>query len=171
MKRRAPPRRRPRGRPLVAQRPDRKYYFQLLLAAQRFRVGLEASGWCDLWHRHFDWEGFGDIGRVHRRRHLIVLLRALNRARIELQASARPCQLFALIHPRRSVDDAVYVHTETPHASAFPCPLSGRRLGVLPAFLSGRLDACRYVVRVLAGGDGDTYSVEAIGLGGDAGSA
>src|SRR3989442_2446792 len=119
-------------------RADRAYYRKLRHKAERFRVNLPAKQWCDLWHEHFDWDGLGNLGWLHRRKHLAVLLSALRRARAELSGSDQPHQLFALVHPRSSADDGVFVHTPNPNGSAFPCTFE-RAVAVhtLPLLLAG----------------------------------
>lgn len=130
-----------------SKRPDRDYYRRLRRRADSFRVDLAAKGWCDLWHTHFDWNGFGDLGWVHRRRHLNALLRALNRARSELFTAACPNQLFALVHPDSSADDAIYVHTANPNGTEFPCAFANAALvDSLPRLLAGRVDPALYSV-------------------------
>ncbi|MBI4998079.1 MAG: hypothetical protein HZC22_14535 [Rhodocyclales bacterium] len=113
----------------------------------RFRVDLGAKSWCNQWHMHFDWEGFGNQGWVHRRRHLNLLLKALGRARRELASAEQPNQLFALIHPHRSGDDAVFVHTANPVGGDFPMSYwNAEAVTYLPPFLAGRVDLKLYSV-------------------------
>lgn len=130
-----------------SKRPDRDYYRRLRRRADSFGVDLAAKQWCDLWHTHFDWKGFGELGWVHRRRHLNALLRALDRARTELATVSSPHQLFALVHPGSSADDAIYVHTPNPNGSEFPCAFSNAApVSELPPLLVGRVDLSRYSV-------------------------
>ena len=127
--------------------PDRHYYRRLRNRSDAFRVDLAAKQWCDLWHTHFDWEGFGNLGWIHRRRHLNALLRALSRARAELSTVTCACQLFALVHPKSSADDAIYVHTENPNGTEFPCQLPNAvPVDQLPTLLAGRIDSSLYQV-------------------------
>jgi len=136
----------PKKRPF--KRPDERYYYRLIRKASQFHVGLDRREWLNLWHQHFDWEGFGDLSWRHRRRHLSVLLRALARARAELKDSRKPHQLFVIVHPRESASDAIYIHTENPHNTEFPCRLSGRKINALPSLLAGRVDLTLYEVLV-----------------------
>jgi len=140
--------------------PDKRYYHRLFRKASRFRVDLEKREWFNLWHQHFDWEGFGDINRMHHRRHLSALLRALARARVELLESGTPYQLFAIVHERDSGGDAVFVHTENPHDTVFPCPLIGRALKMLPPLLAGRVDLDLYRVLVRHHEGAASYVIE-----------
>ena len=105
---------------------ERTYYRKLLKKSRSFVVDLPAKEWCDLHHEHFDWDGKGNEGRLQRVRHLNAHLRALRRARLELQAQRAPFQLFAYIDLAASENDAVYVHTPNPNGSAFPAELSCR---------------------------------------------
>lgn len=148
-----PPKKRP------TKRPDERYYYRLIRKASLFRVDIEKREWLNLWHQHFDWEGFGDLSWRHRRRHLAVLLRALTRARVELKGSSKPNQLFATVHTRESASDAIYVHTENPHNTEFPCKLSGRKIEALPTLLAGRVNLALYDVLVSHHEDGTTYVI------------
>lgn len=142
-----------------ASRPDHLYYFKLQREARSFRVDLARKQWCDHWHTHFDWDGFGNMGWAHRRRHLNALLVALGRARRELATCGMPCQLFATVHPRSSTDDAVYVHTENPNGSPFPLDFGyATPLSVLPPLLSGKVSSNHYSV-LKAGDPDDPYFI------------
>lgn len=75
------------------------------------------------------------------------MLRALNRARTELSASTCPYQLFAVVHPHSSADDAIYVHTENPNKTEFPYTFSNAEpIDELPPFLVGHVDPKLYSV-------------------------
>ena len=128
-------------------RPDAHYYRVLRREVDGLRIDLAQKAWCDLWHTHFDWQGFGDQGWVQRRRHLNALLRALARVRRELASTASPYQLFALVHPASSGNDALYVHTPNPNETPFPCVFSDvKPVDTLPPLLHGRIDLSRYSV-------------------------
>lgn len=144
-----------------AERPDRDYYRRLRRRSDNFRVDLAAKVWCDLWHTHFDWKGFGDLGWVHRRRHLNALLRALAHARTELAVASVPHQLFALVHPGSSADDALYVHTPNPNGTEFPCAFSSATpISELPPLLVGRVDLSKYSVLLQRDGDEPSYVIQ-----------
>lgn len=144
----------------VAQ-PDREYYRKLSRKCRRFRVNIAAKQWCDLWHQHFDWDGLGNFGWRHRRKHLAALLEALRRARVELASSTQPYQLFALVHPRSSGDDAVYVHTPNPNGSAFPCTFAGAsEVRHLPPLLAGKVDLTQYEVSAMPSQEGSYFVIQ-----------
>ena len=140
--------------------PDKLYYFKLFTKANRFVVDLKKHTWCDLWHQHFDCEGFGNINWVHRRRHLAALLRALTRARHELNESRKPYQLFALVHPRDSGSDAIFVHTENPNGTKFPCKLSCQPIASFPPLLAGYIDPDIYEVLTDVHENETTYVIQ-----------
>jgi hypothetical protein len=140
--------------------PNKRYYFELQRKTRSFRVDLPKRKWCDLWHQHFDWEGFGDRGWVHRRRHLSALLVALSRARNELALSSQPYQLFAVVHVSDAGSDAIYVHTENPNGTEFPLSHSGRVLQSLPPLLAGRVDLNKYRVFSQHEGKEHCYVIE-----------
>jgi len=137
---------------------DIRYYVKLHKKSSRFAVRLDKKKWCDLYHEHFDWDGKGNVSRVHRIRHLNALLHALRRARIELAAYGKPHQLFAYIDLKNSADDALYVHTPNPNGSEFPNPIESVSVLVRPpSILAARVDANRYEVRRC--GEGSIYYV------------
>lgn len=144
------------------KKPSKLYYFYLHRKTRNFRVDLAEKKWCDLWHQHFDWEGFGDLGWVHRRRHISALLVALSRARDELALSTKPYQLFASINIGDAGSDAVYVHTENPNGTEFPITHTGQALVSLPPLLAGRIDLERYRVFAESSGKERYYVVEPI---------
>lgn len=151
-----PPKKRPENRP------DKRYYHRLRRSASQFRVDMEARQWCNLWHQHFDWDGFGDLSWRHRRAHLAALLRALTRARLELNSSTQAHQLFAIVHARNSVNDALYVHTDNPHNTEFPCHMLGRKSEFPGPLLAGRVNLARYEVLVRAHGSDTSYVIQPI---------
>lgn len=146
---------------MPALQPDREYYRKLRRKGERFRVNLVAKQWCDLWHQHFDSNGFGNRSWWHRRRHLAVLLNALRRARVELSATAQAHQLFALVHPRSSADDAVYIHTPNPNGSGFPCEFHGAvAVRALPPLLAGRVELAQYSVHAVSAEGGSYFVIQ-----------
>ena len=140
--------------------PDKLYYYRLRQRARNFSVNLENKKWCDLWHVHFDTEGFGALGWVHRRRHLSALLVALSRARLELMSAKQPYQLFAVINLSDSGDDAIYVHTNNPNGTKYPIVHLGRPTHSLPPLLAGRVDLNIYRVVVRHENTSSTYVIE-----------
>jgi hypothetical protein len=135
-----------RPQPAVRPRPpNREYYRKLQRSAHTFRVDLPRKKWCNLWHTHLDWDGFGNLGPLHRRRHLAALFHAFRMAQRELAAQPMPYQIFLNISLRDSASDAIYVHTPNPHATEFP--LSFDECAFLthaPPLLAGRVDLDRY---------------------------
>jgi hypothetical protein len=136
---------------------DGRYRHQLRREARGFRVDLERKQWCDLWHHHFDMDGHGNGSWRLRRLHVSALMQAMSRARLELHRQGRLHQLFAYIDAEDAGQDALYVHTENPNGTAFPCELTGRDLRAVPPLLAGQVNLDRY--RVLAAEDGRTYYV------------
>ena len=145
---------------MIMKHPDKLYYFKLFNKANRFKVDLKKYTWCDLWHEHFDYEGFGNISWIHRRRHLAALLRALTRARLELNHSSKPYQLFAIVHPRDSGRDAIFVHTENPNGTKFPCDLRGQPVASLPPLLVSYINLSIYEVLATVHRNETTYVIQ-----------
>lgn len=153
------------GRFMAGDRPNKKapdehYYYGLKKGLRRFKVDIAKRVWFDLWHHHIDWEGFGDLSWRHKRRHLSILLRTLTKARLELQSSGMPYQLFATVHTNESASNAVYVHTPNPNGTQFPCDLSGQPLEAMPALLAGRVDPTQYQVLASHHAEDTTYVIQ-----------
>lgn len=153
------------GRFMAGDRPNKKapdehYYYGLKKGLRRFKVDIANRVWFDLWHHHIDWEGFGDLSWLHKRRHLAILLRTLTKARLELQSSGMPYQLFATVHTYESASNAVYVHTPNPNGTQFPCELSGQPLEAMPALLAGRVDPTQYQVLASLHAEDTTYVIQ-----------
>ena len=130
------------------QSADRRYYRKLTSKSRNYAVRMDKKQWCDLHHDHFDWDGKGNTGRAHRVRHLNALLRALRRARIELERYGRPYQLFAYVDLKNSANDALYVHTPNPNGTEFPNPIGSVSVPAqAPPLLGARVDPRHYEVR------------------------
>lgn len=117
-----------------------------------FRVNLDRKRWCDLWHEHFDTNSRGDMSWRLRRLHISPLMQALGRAHHELQDQGRAHQVFAYVDGDESGQDALYVHTENPNGTPFPCELNGRELQIVPTLLAGHVNIDRYRVLLTEGG-------------------
>ena len=119
--------------------------------AARFKLD---SGWFDLWHTHFDWEGYGRKSRAMRRQFLVALFRAFERALAQARRRRR-IQIFLSISRAEPEQDALYVHTPNPNGSSFPHRFPGfRPLRRLPAFVAPHVDRDRF--EVLSGRFGGT---------------
>jgi hypothetical protein len=139
---------------------DRRYYRELAKKSRNYAVRMDKKQWCDLHHDHFDWDGKGNAGKVHRLKHLNALFRALRRARIELESYGRPYQLFAYVDLKNSANDALYVHTPNPNGSEFPNPIESVSVLVqAPPILCARVDSRQYEVRRYSGKSGSIYYV------------
>ena len=139
--------------------PDAPYYAGIWRKARSFKADMARKRWCDLFHQHLDWDGFGNLSWRHRRRHLAVLLHAFRRAQVELASFPGPYQVFASITPDDSANDAVYVHTPNPNGTPFPMVPFGKRISTLPPLLAGRLDQERYQVFRHGSGSSATYTI------------
>jgi hypothetical protein len=143
---------------MTSTAPNRDYYRRLRHQARGFKVDLPAKKWCDLWHTHFDWDGFGNLGGMHRRRHLNALLTALARARVELAAQPVAYQLFAAVYPKSSADDALYVHTRNPNSTPFPYAFEDAvPAAALPPLLAASVDRQHYRVLKSPADGGSCY--------------
>jgi hypothetical protein len=78
------------------------------------------DAWFDLWHWHFDWNGFGNHSFKKRKPHLDKLFRHFEMLVESTKNFKTNFQLFALLFDNDSYDDAVYLHTTNPNSSKFP---------------------------------------------------
>jgi hypothetical protein len=125
--------------------PSKEYYRKLWKHARTFHVNLPKRKWCDLWHEHFDLNGFGNLSRYHRDKHLRILFHAFRLAQVELSAQTSPYQVFLNISRDDSGSDAIYVHTPNPNSSPFPADFGQYQfLSHVPPLLATHVDSSRY---------------------------
>ena len=119
-------------------RGGRRYYAKLKERSATFAVDLEASQWYDLWHKHFDWYGYGRRDRRARQAHRTALFTAFSRILVQVAQIDRPVQVFVSIAPDRTPeDDALYLHTPNPNGTPYPHSFDGVDWKIRPpAFLS-----------------------------------
>jgi hypothetical protein len=110
-------------RPTWKVRGRRKYYRTLLRDAERFAV--HPSGWYDLMHWHADWWGLGNLRWSERREHLVAVFTMFRRVINETSKWDSLHQVWLLIDPYDSSQDAVYLHTPNPNAENFPYQFEG----------------------------------------------
>jgi hypothetical protein len=140
--------------------PDQKYYRALARKARLFRVDLVRRKWCDLWHDHFDWKGFGNRSPFHRRKHLVALCQAFRRAQRELAAQPMPYQVFINISRNDSGSDALYVHTPNPNETKFPIDFGQYKiLSKAPPLLAGRFNLEDYCIYTQSNEENTWYTV------------
>ncbi len=96
----------------------RRYYRALARDAERFTV--ELAGTFDYMHWHVDWTGLGNLSWRERREHLTALFTSLRRLLAQCAEWPEPHQVWLLIDPADSTQDAVYLHTPNPNADNFP---------------------------------------------------
>ena len=118
-------------RPRKRFRHARRYYRRLLREVEAFRIpGPE--NWFDLWHTHADWEGDGNRGARHRRRHLRAGFTLFETALRQAAGFPQPVQVFFLIDALDSSQDAVHVHTANPNRDNCPYRFPGVEWDVPP---------------------------------------
>ena len=112
-------------------RGKRRYFRKLHRKAAQFSIDLREGNWFDLWHEHFDWEGYGEFSVRHRREHLAAMFVAFERAVRQLAGFKGPAQVLISIAPQHLSDnDALYVHTPNPNGTPFPFDFGGVRWGI-----------------------------------------
>jgi len=119
--------------------------FRDVLIQEMSKKSPDFSSWFDLWHRHLDWEGDGDLTRQHRNLALWALFKTLHRFEQETRSVRERCQVFACIHEQEPGSDAIYVHTPNPNGTPFPYePQVDTWLARAPSWLAGRISLERY---------------------------
>lgn len=91
----------------------------LLAKYESVALDPNPSSWYDLWHTHVDWRSEGDRSPKKRQVFLQVLFTLFRR--LASQARQRTaCQVWLLVYPANSGQDAVFVHTPNPNHDNFP---------------------------------------------------
>jgi len=90
-------------------------------------ANLDLSGgeksWFDLWHTHLDWHGESSTDWEKRNRHFENLDQLYQLLKAKLQSYPKQYQLWILVDPSKTSEDAVYIHTPNPNAQNFPLRL------------------------------------------------
>jgi hypothetical protein len=147
---------------LTRAKPYPGYYRRLFREARQFRVNLRDKQWCDLWHQHFDWRGYGNHSHADHRHHLRALFLAFERARRELATQPIPHQIFLYISAGDAGSNALYVHTANPNGTPFPRAFSGvRELRHVPGLLRGLCNTEHYWIGSEHTNDGLWYIIQA----------
>lgn len=84
--------------------------------------------WCDNWHLHFDWKGYGNDSFKRRKPHLDKLFRHFELLVEKTKKMNIDFQLYAVLLDFDSYDDALFLHTPNPNNSQFPFKISDLQL-------------------------------------------
>jgi len=97
------------------QRGLKRYYRNLAIQNDFDGMQLDFSKWFDMWHLHFDWEGFGDNSFKRRKPHLDKLFRHFEILAEMTKEFRQEFHLFAVIYEYASNSDSLYIHTSHPN--------------------------------------------------------
>ena len=140
--------------------PNRVYYFNLARRARLFRLPVSRDQWFDLWHTHFDWQNFGALGKLDRRKHLNATFVAFGRARQQLGVWGQPHETFVRAAPHDSGGDAVYVHSANPNGTPFPLVHHwGTEIHYVPSILFGQVNLSKHSILRSVDGSEIVYSI------------
>jgi hypothetical protein len=131
------------------KKPTKLYYYRLRCKARAFKLPLKGDGeqWFDLWHTHFDWHGFGELGSVERRRHLRFAFTAFTRVCSQLRDRGQSYEAFVNIGLHSPASDAIYVHTPNPNGTEFPTSKAGStQIFFVPPVLAHFVDFSKHRV-------------------------
>lgn len=105
----------------------RRYYRDLALKTDDWS-GLNfidaEEAWFDLWHTHFDWNGYGNHSFDSREPHLNKLFRHFDLLIEKAVSLETDYQIWATVLDFDSYSDALYLHTPNPNRNNFPYKLS-----------------------------------------------
>lgn len=110
----------------------------------------DLENWFDLWHFHFDMEGYGNKSFRKRSAHLDRLFRHFELIAGNFKKQVREFQLFAVVSEKFSSEDALYIHTPNPNGDNFPYKvpnvslISNFKNKELSCYLSGLKDFTVY---------------------------
>jgi hypothetical protein len=121
--------------------------FKKIVKKEADRTPPDLNSWFDMWHSHVDWEGDGNLSRIHRQIQLWAVFRTLRKFQNLTRYNKSKYQIFAYVHENEPENDAVYIHTENPNNSAFPCDLTvASWLTEIPFWLSRHISIDNYNV-------------------------
>jgi hypothetical protein len=134
-------------------RGGKRYYRRLRERGANFVLKLEPEQWYDLWHEHFDREGYTRRREGVRRAHLEALFTAFKRILAQTASTDRAVQVFLSIAPSQEAEqDALYVHTPNPN---------GTRWGVTPPpLLRSFIEGQKWEVGAISGESRDWWIVQ-----------
>jgi hypothetical protein len=101
-------------------RGKRRHLSAIYKDAERFSLDVREDNWWDFWHRHLDWDGYGNTSPRLRKAYLAALLTMLVRAGQQLADAGRCFQVFVCLDVDDAGQDAIYVHTPNPNGPNFP---------------------------------------------------
>ncbi len=102
-------------------RGQNRYFKKLFEKAASLTIDIGDSDWYDQWHSHIDWDGYGNLRWRFRLLHLQALAVSFKRCAEQLEHFRKPYQLYLYLNSGNSQDDGVFLHTENPNRSEFPC--------------------------------------------------
>jgi hypothetical protein len=101
----------------------RRYYKNLELRDSNWsKLEFEdpEKAWFDLWHTHFDWNGYGNNSFRKRKPHLDKLFRHFDLLAERAKSVGTEYQIWATLLDFDSYSDALYLHTPNPNRKNFP---------------------------------------------------
>jgi hypothetical protein len=110
-----------------------RYVRHLRSEAESFEVPLSTDYSIDMWHRHFDFFGYGRRNWALRRLHIEALFTAFERALGQKRAAGARMQVFVSIAPMVDAEqDALYYHGPNSGGDPYPYLYPGVRWNVSP---------------------------------------
>lgn len=135
--------------------------FRIEVKKEADRRVPDSESWFDLWHRHVDLDGDGNLSRLHRQVQLWALFRMMRKFEHLTQYDRYRYQIFACVYEKDSGGDAVYIHTQNPNKTPFPCELKvDVWLQKCPFWLSRHISLARYDIGESNDGDEKYYFIQ-----------
>lgn len=106
----------------------RRYYKNLETQTESWtelNFSNSEKAWFDLWHMHFDTEGFGNKSFKRRKPHLEKLIRHFDLLGNKALQLKTDFQIWAILYDFSSYNDALYLHTPVLGNDNFPVQIEG----------------------------------------------
>ncbi|OPA73666.1 hypothetical protein BVG16_26565 [Paenibacillus selenitireducens] len=125
----------------------RRHYYKVnnLINSISFHLN-ETDSWYNFWHVHLEGRGVSNLSVKHRRNHIKLLKKLLERIEDHSKESKLEFQTWILIDSESGTNDSVYMHTLNPH-SDFPFFNENILWGAnFPELFEGIFDEDEYVI-------------------------
>lgn len=102
----------------------KKYFLKLDKLVESTNLSFTENDWYDLWHTHYDWNGYGNKNRKYRNEHLKTGIKVFKKILNQAKMFTKPYQCWMAINKNDSSQDTIYFHTKNPNHDNFPYDLT-----------------------------------------------
>ncbi len=97
-----------------------RYFRKITRSAREFSLAPGVGPYCDFWHYHADWPGWGNISWSIRFAHIKALAEVFCTIDKSRNFISKPFQCWILIVGRDAGEDATFLHTPNANGTIFP---------------------------------------------------